>query len=128
MLLTQAFATSTTSSTVGDGGLPRGSTELDEETGYNCRMTLKEFQDFGLLVLGLYMQSSSFGPSKHSHGFKQTDSSFLNMLLNDFVVITNLHPMIYQNIEGDRLSLTRALVRCTLLLIGVEALTPNLIR
>ncbi len=35
-----------------------------------------------------------------THKFKQTDSSFLNMLLNDFVVIANLHPVIYQ--DGSR--------------------------
>ena len=128
VLLTQAFAASTTSTTVGDGGSPCGSTKLDEETGHNCKMTANEFQDFALLVLGLDTHSSAFGPSKHSHGFKQTESSFLNMLLNDFAVITNLHPAAYHNNEGDRLSLARSLARCTLLLTGAEALTPNLIR
>jgi hypothetical protein len=91
-------------------------------------MTPKEFQDFGLLVLGLNMHSSSFGPRKHSHGFKQTEGSLLNLLLNDFAVITNLHPVINHNIEGDRSSLARALARCTLLLIGAKALTPNIIQ
>ena len=32
VLLTHAFATSTTATTVGDGGKPRGSTELDQVT------------------------------------------------------------------------------------------------
>ena len=91
-------------------------------------MTPEEFQDFGLLVLGLDTHSSSSGPRKHSHGFKQTDSSLLNLLLNDFTVITNLHPVIHHNIEGDRSSLARALARCTLLFIGAEALTPNIIK
>jgi hypothetical protein len=115
VLLTQAFAASTTSSTVGDGGLPRGSTELDEETGHNCKMTPEEFQEFGLLVLGLDTHSSLFEPRKHSHGFKQTDGSLLNLLLNGFAVITNLHPVIHHNIKGDRSSLACALARCTLL-------------
>ena len=94
-------------------------------------MTTKEFQDFALLVLGLDTRTSSaFGPTRqsHAHGFKQTESSFLNMLLNDFAVITNLHPAAYHYNEGDRLSLARSLARCTLLLTGAEAITPNLIR
>jgi hypothetical protein len=102
VLLTKVFAASTTSSTVGNGGLPRGSTELDEETGHNCKMTPEEFQDLGLLVLSLDMHSSSFGPRKHLHRFKQMDGSLLNLLLNDFAVITNLHPVIHHNIKGDR--------------------------
>jgi hypothetical protein len=47
VLLTQAFVASMTASTVGDGGHPRGSTELDDETGHNCWMTHKVFQEFG---------------------------------------------------------------------------------
>ena len=126
-LLTQAFVASTTASTVCDRGLPRGSTELNEETGHNCMMTSTEFQDFRLLVFGLEMHSS-LGQTRHSHGFKPTDHSFLNMLLSDFAVITNLQPVIYQDIEGDCLSLVRALAQCTLLLIGAEALTPTVIQ
>jgi hypothetical protein len=72
VLLTQAFVDSTTATTVGDGGLQCGSTELDEETGHNCRMTPKEFGDFVLLVFGLDMHSL-LALSKHSQGFKPID-------------------------------------------------------
>jgi hypothetical protein len=127
VLLTQAFATSTTASTVSNGGHPRGSTELDKETGHNCRMTHKEFQEFGYHVFGLD-SLSSIGSSKHSQGFRQTEYSFLNMILSNFATITNLHPVIAHKIEGGRHSLARALARCTLLLIGANALTPSIIQ
>jgi hypothetical protein len=126
VFLTQAFTASTTASTVGDGGHPRGSTELDDENGYNCRMTHKKFQEFGYLVFGLDSDSST-ATSKHSQGFKQTNNSFLNMILGDFATITNLHPVITQEIKGDRHSLARAHAQCTLLLIGADALTPLII-
>ena len=98
VLLTQAFASSTTATTVGDGGQPRGSTELDDETGHNCRMSNKEFQMFAHLVLGL-------NSGDYDEGFAQTDHSFLNMLLNDYNNITNLNPTIHNEIEGDRRAL-----------------------
>ncbi len=39
ILQTKVFAASTTATTIGDGGKPRGSTELDAITGHNCAMT-----------------------------------------------------------------------------------------
>jgi hypothetical protein len=80
VLLTKAFATSTTISTVGDGGTPRGSTELDAICG--SAMEKDEFYMFAQLVLGLR-------PSKQ-HGTKPSERSLVNMLLEDFVVISNL--------------------------------------
>ena len=53
VFLTKAFATSTTASTVGDGGTPRGSTELDAICGFNCAMDTDKFQMFAQHVLGL---------------------------------------------------------------------------
>ena len=52
-LHTKAFAPSTTATTVGDGGNPHGSTELDEVTGHNCAMSQDNYNLFTLLVLGL---------------------------------------------------------------------------
>ncbi len=49
----KAFVPSTTAITVGDGGNPRGSTELDEVTGHSCAMSQDEYNLFTLLVLGL---------------------------------------------------------------------------
>jgi hypothetical protein len=70
VLLTQAFAASMTASAVGDGGHPRGSTELDDETRHNWRMTHKKFQEFGYLVFGLD-SNSSIAKSKHSQGLNK---------------------------------------------------------
>ncbi len=53
VLHTKAFAPSTTTTTVGNGGNPRGSTELDKVTGHNCTMSQDEYNLFTLLVLGL---------------------------------------------------------------------------
>jgi hypothetical protein len=43
VLLTHAYATNTTATTVGDGGDPHGSTELDVKSGHYCRMTDVDF-------------------------------------------------------------------------------------
>jgi hypothetical protein len=91
-------------------------TELNDETGQNCQMTFKEFQEFGHLVFGLDSYSL-LGSSKHSQGFRQTDYSFLIMLLIDCTTIMNLHPMIASDIKGECPSLARALAQCTLLLL-----------
>jgi hypothetical protein len=58
ILHTKAFAPSTTATTVGDGGNPRGSTELDEVTGHNCNMSQEDYLVVAMLVLGLW-------PGKH---------------------------------------------------------------
>ena len=47
VLHTKAFAVSTTATTVGDGGKPKGSTELDDVTGDNCATTKEEYITFG---------------------------------------------------------------------------------
>jgi hypothetical protein len=49
------------------------------------------------------------------------------MILGDFTTITNLHPVITQEIEGNCHCLTQALAQCTLLLIGADSLTPLII-
>jgi hypothetical protein len=49
------------------------------------------------------------------------------MILGDFTTITNLHPVITQEIKGDCHSLVQALARCTLLLLGADALNPSII-
>ncbi len=42
VLHTKAFTTSTTATTVGNGGKTKGSTKLDDATGHNCAMTKEE--------------------------------------------------------------------------------------
>jgi hypothetical protein len=126
VLLTHAFATSTAATTVGDGGKPRGSTELDNEWGHNCCMTNAEYRTFAHLVLGLNPTQDTIGTG--NKGYKQHDCSFANMILADFVTITNLHPVIGREIAGDWRALSRALARCILLLLGSDALTPSIIQ
>jgi hypothetical protein len=100
VLLTHAYATSTTATTVGDGGDPRGSTELDDKSGHNCRMTDAEFRIFAHLVLGLDSAHDSIGTG--SKGHKQRDHSYIIMLLIDYAMITNLHPVIHNKIANDQ--------------------------
>ncbi len=103
VLLTHAYATSTTATTVGDGGDARGSTELDDKSGHNCRMTDADFWIFAHLVLGL--DSTHNGIGTGSKGHVQRDRSFINMFLADFVMITNLHPVIHNQIADNQQAL-----------------------
>jgi hypothetical protein len=99
VLLTHAYVASTTATTVGDGGNPSGSTELDDKSGHNCHMTDAEFRIFAHLVLGL--DSTHDGMGTGSEGQKQRNRSFVNMLLADFATITNLHPVIHNKIADN---------------------------
>jgi hypothetical protein len=99
VLLTHAYTTSTTATTIGDGGDPRGSAELDNKSGHNCRMTDAEFQIFAHLALGLDSAHNSI--STGSEGHKQRNHSYVNMLLTDYATITNLHPVIHNKIAHD---------------------------
>ena len=119
VLLTKAFAVSTTASTVGDGGKPKGSTELDAICGSNCTMNDDEFKTFAHLVLGLR-------PGKR-HGNKPSESSFLNMLLADLVTITNITAVFALDEPEERRNLARRLARFSLLLLGADVLTPKII-
>ena len=82
VLLTHVFATSTTATTVGNGGKPRGSTKLNDKSGHKCLMTDAEFRTLAHLVLGLNSTQDSMGTGNKGH--KQRDRSFVNMLLADF--------------------------------------------
>jgi hypothetical protein len=124
VLLTHAYTTSTTATTVGDGGNPRGSTELDDESGHNCRMSDEDHHVFAHLVLGLDYRGMGTG----SKGHKQRNHSFVNMLLDDFSTITNLHPAIHNEIVDDQQALACALAHCSFLLLGSDALTPSIIQ
>ena len=126
VLLTQAYAMSTTATTVGDGGNPQGSTELDNESGHNCRMTDTKFWIFANLVLGL--NSTHNGMGTESEGQKQHNCSYLNMLLADFTTITNFHPVIHNKIADNQRALAHALAQCTLLLLGSGTLTLSIIQ
>jgi hypothetical protein len=118
VLHTKAFATSTTASTVGDGGKLKGSTELDAICGHNCAMRADEYAIFILLVLGLY-------PGKQ-HGTERSERFLVNMLLKDFVTISNLTAVFALNEPDDRRALARLLARFSLFLLGAEALTSKI--
>jgi hypothetical protein len=89
-------------------------------------MTDAEFRIFAHLVLGL--DSTHDGMGTGSEGQKQRNRSFVNMLLADFPTITNLHPVIHNEIADDQQALACALACCTLLLLGSDALTPSIIQ
>ncbi len=107
-----------------DRGNLQGSTELDDELGHNCRMSNKDGCVFAHLVLGL----DYGGMGTRSKGLKQRNHSFINMLLANFFAITNLHPEIHNEIADDQQALACALARCSLLLLGSDALTPSIIQ
>jgi hypothetical protein len=58
-----------------------------------------EFWIFAHLVLGL--DSTHEGMGTGSKGHKQRDHSFINMLLANFAMITNLHPVIHNKIANN---------------------------
>jgi hypothetical protein len=55
-------------------------------------------------------------------------SSFINMLLEDFVSLTNLTAVFALNEPTDRKMLARILASVVILLLGADALTPTIIR
>jgi hypothetical protein len=122
MLLTHAYAMSMTTTTIGDGGNPRGSTELNNESGNNCGMSDKDHHVFAHLVPGLDYGGMGTG----SKGHKQRNHSFVNMLLANFSAIINLHPEIYNKIMDDRQALACALASFSLLCLGSDALTQSI--
>jgi hypothetical protein len=99
VLLTHTYTMSTTATTVGDGGDPRGSTELDDKSGHNCCMTDAEFWIFAHPDLGLDSAHDSIGTG--SKGHKQHDCSYVNMLLTNYATVTNLHPVIHNEIPDN---------------------------
>jgi hypothetical protein len=89
-------------------------------------MTDTEFRIFAHLVLRL--DSTHKGMGTGSEGHKQRNPSFVNMLLANFAMITNLHPVIHNTIANNQQAFTCALAPCTLLLLGSDALTPPIIQ
>jgi hypothetical protein len=99
VLFTHAYTTSTTVTTIGGRGNPRESTELNDKSGHNCCMTDAEFWIFAHLVLGLDSAHDSIGTG--SKGHKQSNCSYVNMLLTNYAMITNLHPVIHNEITNN---------------------------
>ncbi len=74
VLCIRAFLVTAVSSTIDDGEFPPRSTELDEETGHNCKMTKIQYLDFTRLVLGL---------DNETWAIHRTESALRNMILQD---------------------------------------------
>ena len=120
VLQTKAFAASTTATTIGDGGEPRGSTELDEITGHNCSMSKEDYTLFANVVLRTRKSALHYG-GHHS------ESAFLNTLLCDFVCLTNLSAFFRFDENGTKQNIAQILARFSLLVLGAEALTPRIV-
>ncbi len=105
--------------TVGDGGKPKGSTELDDVTGHNCAMSKKECTTFAVSVQGLRPDLQL--------GTRQTKRLLLNMLLDNFVTLTNLTAVYSLNEPTDKCALARILACFSLLMLGADSLTPTIV-
>ena len=57
VLWTRAFSTSAVGMTVDNGESPPGSTELDNETGHNCKMPHSLYRILCTSILGLSLDS-----------------------------------------------------------------------
>jgi hypothetical protein len=125
ILCTQAFSTSAVATTINNGAFPPGSTELDDDTGHNCKMPIALYKAFCHHVLGLPPNSWA------SH---QTEMAFCNLIIQDldamiFYYNTNCYnvnqvPFSY---PGDQKDMARILTRITLLLVGADACTTHII-
>jgi hypothetical protein len=120
VLQTKTFTASTTATTIGDGGEPRGSTELDTVTGHNCAMTTTDYTTFALIVLRTQKGASYYGK-------KPSEGTFINMLLCDYICLTNLLAFFRLNEEGTRREIAQILARFSLLMLGGKALTPQIV-
>jgi hypothetical protein len=74
VLCTRAFSTSAIGTTVNDGKSPPGSTELDNETGHNCKMPYSLYRIFCTSVLGLPLDSWAI---------TRLEAAFKNLILQD---------------------------------------------
>ena len=82
-------------------------------------MMKEEYTTIVLIVLSLH-------PSLQ-HGTRQTKQSLLNMLLNDFVTLTNLAAVYPLNEPTDKHALARIVPRFSLPMLGADALTPEIV-
>ncbi len=119
VLQTKVFSASTTATTIGNDGEPHRSTELDAITGHNCAMTKDDYTIFAIVVLGVC-------PGR-THGDRPSKDSFVNLLLCDYVVLTNLTAVFALNETSNRHGLAQILTHFSLLMLGAKALTQRII-
>ena len=124
VLCTCAFSTTAVGMTVNDGEFPPGSTELNDETGHNCKMPHDLYRAFCTNVLGL--PSDSWAATR-------TEAAFKNLLLHDLDGIMNYFDTdtYYKNepisLLGDLKDMATIFAHLTLLLVGANACTPHII-
>ncbi len=75
VLCTQAFSTFAVATTINDGAFPPGSTELDDNTGHNCKMPKALYKAFCHHVLGL--------PPNSWASHHQTEMVFRNLIIQE---------------------------------------------
>jgi hypothetical protein len=111
-------------STIDNGASPPGSTKLDDETGHNCKMSHELYKSFTSLVLGIDHDSWANACTK---------STICNLILQNINTImyyydtdnyVNGHPI---SLPGNLTAMACILTQLTLLLIGTNAYTPNII-
>jgi hypothetical protein len=117
VLHTKAFATSTIVTTLGNGGKPKGSTKLADASGHNSTMTKEEYITFAILVLGLC-------PGLQ-HSTRRGECSILNMLLDNFVTLTNLVAIYLLDKPTNKSSMAHIVACFPLIMLGADALTPT---
>ena len=125
VLCTRVFSVAAVTTTVDDGASPPGSTELDDDTGHNCKMSRELYKSFGRLVLGL---------NHNTWALHRTERAFRNLIVQDLDAIMYYWdtddytmagtPMTYRDTRWD---MARILARLTLLLIGADACTPYIV-
>jgi len=124
VLCTRAFSTSAIGTTVHDGESPPGSTELDDETGHNCKMPHSLYRIFCTSVLGLPLDSWTV---------TRSEAAFKNLLLHDLNMMMYYFntDTYYKNepisLPGDLKNMATILACLTLLLVGADACTPHII-
>ena len=120
---TQSNNHATLASTVNDGGLPEGSTELDTEAGCNCQfVTTDEYKYFLDYFLKIRPGTRY---SAHSH------SAFINMYHNDLDDLCNttkfIHTCDYNIEEGTYKDIAEILCRFVMFHGGWAVLKPAII-
>lgn len=125
VLCTRAFSGAAVATTIDDGASPPGSTELDDESGHNCKMSNEHYKTFARLVLGI---------DDNTWALCRTEFAFRNLIIQDLDAVMYYwdtdnytmdgRPMSYRNDQWD---MARTLARLTLLLTGADACTPTII-
>ena len=125
VLCTRAFSISAVGTTVNDGESPPGSTELDDETGHNCKMPHNLYRIFCTSVLGLHPDSWAI---------TRSEAAFKNLILHDLDAMMYYFDTdtYYKNepisLPGDLKDMATIFARLTLLLVGADACTPHIIK